>query len=299
MSELETVTRTTQPIPVCTHCGTPIREGARFCLSCGAPTAAPAPTAPTVTEAPTVPAATPYTCTTCGTQLMGDQAFCAHCGTPKAAATPRYAPIPPCSATVEPKKSKKFIPLIIVGAVVSVLILALLLPRLLITPASLMEKGDYIAAYEKANADEKTAVAEANAVAVCSALCVDSLKDAESFDLREAWYSSTHSVVMKVAANNSFGNTVINYWYYTWDEDDEEYSLLTSVSSLEDDTIYSWDTTSERLEKAVDNLARTAMKGIMTSAYAIPEEDVDNINDLFEKGLLDDVELIDLPERDD
>lgn len=128
---------------------------------------------------------------------------------------------------------------------------------------------------------------------------MDSLKDAESFDLREAWYSSTHSVVMKVAANNSFGNTVINYWYYTWDEDDEEYSLLTSVSSLEDDTIYSWDTTSERLEKAVDNLARTAMKGIMTSAYAIPEKDVDNINDLFEKGLLDDVELIDLPERDD
>ena len=92
--------------------------------------------------------------------------------------------------------------------------------NVVLTPEMLMAEGKYKEAYEKADATKKADVADANLVAYISQMCVDSLKDSKSFELRDAWVNhgedNTHQIVLKVAANNSYGNTVINYWLYSY-----------------------------------------------------------------------------------
>ena len=166
----------------------------------------------------------------------------------------------------------------------------------MITPEKLIAKGYYIGAYEIADEQQKDEIVKLNTIAVCSALCKDSLKDSESFNLREAWYrEDTYTVILTVAANNSYGNTVINYWYYYWSEDDLQYTLLTSLTSLEEEELYSWDDSDEQLEKSLDNLARITIKSTMTMKNAeIDKEDIKVINNLSEQGILESVELIDI-----
>jgi hypothetical protein len=75
-------------------------------------------------------------------------------------------------------------------------------------------------------------------------MCVNSLKDSKSFELRDAWVNhgddNTHQIVLKVAANNSYGNTVINYWFYSYDKDTKEYDR-TQYEMLTKDFIDFWD----------------------------------------------------------
>ena len=275
----------TNPSAVCSNCGTPLGDGQDFCPKCG-----------TRKEQQMK-----NTCSNCGAELADGQEFCGKCGTKVAVkiSSEASAAIDQFNANITKKKQKpKVIP--IIAICVAVLIGVLLIPKLLVTPEKLMEKGDYITAYEKASSDEKSEIEAANAVAVCSAKCVDSLKDSDSFELREAWYNpTTYGLTLKVAANNSYGNKVINYWYYSWDSDDEEYCLFASVADLDDEKSYSWDDTDEKLEKILNNAARSLMRNMMTSKYEISSENVDNINNLFESGLLDDVKLISLPREKD
>ena len=75
-----------------------------------------------------------------------------------------------------------------------------------------------------ANDGEKLDVIMENNVAVCCALAIDSLKDSKSFDLREAWYSAEDgNVVLRIGANNSYGNTVVNYWLFIYSHEDDEW----------------------------------------------------------------------------
>lgn len=270
----------TNPTAVCSNCGAPMGDDQAFCPKCG-----------------TKKAADKKLCSQCGFELIEGQDFCPRCGTKSSVevALQTNAAIDAFNANITngKKKKSKLVPVII--AVIIVAILAVLvLPKILITPEKLMAEGNFAEAYEKADAVEKPQVKATNAVAVCSAMCVDVLKDSASFDLRDAWYdSSTGAVTLKVAGNNSYGNTVINYWYYTWDDEDYEYTKIAAVSSFEEETIYSWDDTDERIEKILNNSARLLMQRMMVSSNELTVENVQIINNLFYEGILDDVLIID------
>lgn len=72
----------------CAACGNELREGAKFCSECGAPSA--------------------RACANCGHSLTGSDKFCAECGTPvatPATSTPR--PVP--TATAEPAEERRIV----------------------------------------------------------------------------------------------------------------------------------------------------------------------------------------------
>ncbi len=285
-SEQHYETQGTNPTDVCSNCGATLGDGQEFCYKCGTPKSG----------------NKKKICGKCGAELQEGQEFCPKCGqkvglSVDAGVSSAISQFNEQINKSNDAKKKKPIKIISIVAVIIAVVLAvvLLAPKIFVSVEDLCAQGNYVEAYEKANDDEKSDVEAANAVAFCSALCVDSLKDSKSFELREAWYDpSTYGITLKVAANNSYGNTVINYWYYSWGKEDEEYSLLASVSSLEDETSYSWDDSSEKIEKLLNNAARLLMRKMMVSKYKISSDNVDNINNLFESDLLNDVKLIDI-----
>lgn len=293
----------------CSKCGWNVQEGVSICPNCGAAITlnempanqtpvneAPAmsvPAEPVVNPAPVVnttpvhapiaePVAVPPTTVT-GYMPQASGTMPQQCVV--------GAPAP------QKKKSKLWLILLIIGLSVAIIVSGIIVvPKLLITPEKLMAEGDYIAAYEKADEEQKDDIIKANAVAFCSALCKDSLKDSESFNLREAWYrEDTYSVILTVAANNSYGNTVINYWYYYWSESELEYRLMSNLTSLEDEEVNSWDDSDERLEKSIDNMSRSTIRLTMGMKNAeVSKEDIKVINNLSQQDILDTVELIDI-----
>lgn len=287
----------------CSKCGCSIQNNEIFCSKCGA--VIPKDNTSTMISAePTISPvitendiSTPQTSMSENSQSQTIQS--APTNTQPTFTPPQPTTIPQQYATapVREKKSKLWLIILIIGLSLTIIASGLIvIPKLLITPEKLIAKGDYIGAYEIADEQQKDEIVKLNTIAVCSALCKDSLKDSESFNLREAWYrEDTYTVILTVAANNSYGNTVINYWYYYWSEDDLQYTLLTSLTSLEEEELYSWDDSDEQLEKSLDNLARITIKSTMTMKNAeIDKEDIKVINNLSEQGILESVELIDI-----
>ena len=105
-------------------------------------------------------------------------------------------------------------------------------------------------------------------------------------------------VVLYINGANSYGASVGSYWYYTYDDNKSAYSLYTTLSDLDEETTYSWDDSSEKIEKLLKNQARTIVKQIINSdSYGLNVEElghrgITNINNLFENGTLDNVYLM-------
>ncbi len=265
-----------------------------------------------------------FSCKKCGTLLKENQQFCPKCGTERGFTNNKKCP--KCGEIIEPgekfcskcgakskldfqsdiiDKTKKIKinkkNLIIIVAVVLFLVLggtiaSKVIPKLTISVDELLAEGNYEEAYKKAKGEEKTKVEYENLIAYICNDVSEGLKDPSSFKLREAWYDkSNQRIVLYVNGNNSYGAQVGGYWYYTYDEDDNKYELYTSLSSLEEEKTYSWDDSSEKLEKLLKNIARTTVKEIIRDDdLEISKNSVDNINKLFEKKLLDDVKLLDV-----
>lgn len=275
----------TNPTDVCANCGAPLGDGQDFCPKCGTPKGG----------------KKKNICSKCGAELEDGQAFCPKCGQKadlQIDSTVNSA-ISQFNATVTKAKEqtkKKNFKLIIAGvAAVLVLVLAVtMLPKLFKSSAEYMAMGNYEKAYSAAKSSkDKDEVAAENIIAVCSASCVDMLKDSKSFDLRDGWYDSdSHRVVLKVAANNSYGNTVLNYWYFTYDSDDKDWELWDTYTDFDEEEYSKYDTENEKLEKLFHNLGIDLVKGTMVSNNKLSNSSVKRINALFADDLLDDVELI-------
>lgn len=155
---------------------------------------------------------------------------------------------------------------------------------------TMIQRGKFEEAYNISK-DEKIALT--NELAYYCNEISESLKDPSSFSLRSVYYDKEEQkIVFSVNGSNSYGGTVVGYWYYTYNTKDEKYSLYTYVSSLEDETSYSWDSSSEKLEKALKNIARTKIKKIMgDNDNKIDSNVVDNINAIFKQNLLKDVKF--------
>lgn len=184
-------------------------------------------------------------------------------------------------------ENKKKTPIIIAVAAVIVVLLAVasvkIAPKIFVSYDTYMAQGNYEKAYSKAKGDEKSNVIAENNIAVCSNMVVDSLKDSKSFDLRDAWYDAEKGrVVLRVAANNSYGNTVLNYFLFTYDaKDDQEWEIWDAYSDLEKEESSKYDDTDEILEKIVNNIGKAYIQDTMVSKNKLSKDGVKRINALF------------------
>lgn len=284
----------TNPTDVCVKCGAPLGDGQAFCPKCGTPKGGDKK----------------KICSKCGVELEEGQAFCPKCGQKADLQldTSVNSAISQFNASVEKANSaKKKTPVKIIIAVIAVIAIIVagivIVPKLFVSVDELCAQGNYVKAYDKAKTTEQKKVADENLVAFICDMCVDSLKDSKSFELRNAWIEKGTNddgnpicqIVLTVAANNSYGNTVINYWMYSWDNEDREYQYIASYSSLSEESTYSWQDSDEKLEVLLNNLFKSRISDIMSnSSNKISSSSIDNINNLFEQDILKSVKLLDV-----
>lgn len=265
-------------------------------------------------------------CLNCGAKLELDQEFCTKCGmkkgTKKEIVCQKCGEVvnlgqkfcPKCGEKVEinldnivnsAKKqynekikkvgSKKikiiiiiFLILIAIGFIVSKIA-----PKIFISTEEILATGDYQQAYEKEkDINKKYQIAQENLIAVLCNEIIDSYKDPSSFELRDAWIDE-ETVVIKAGGKNSYGGVVFSYSYYTYDEDDKEYQLYCSLSSLEKEEYYSFDDYEDKIEKMLKNVARSVVSELIRKDdKQLNNESIKNINNLFKNDLLDSVKIL-------
>ncbi len=194
-------------------------------------------------------------------------------------------------------KQKKINRIILIcGITFLLLIIAIVciifVPKLQKTVDDFLAVGDYSKAYHVAKTDEeKSGVIRENTIAVCSALCLDVLKDSKSFCLRDGWYDGKKNAVIKVAANNSFGNTVINYVLLFYDDSSCRWTIFDSYADLNNEKIASYDDIAKRFEKGVHNLGLLTIKETMLSQNKIDKYGIDRINNIYKENALENIKL--------
>lgn len=156
----------------------------------------------------------------------------------------------------------------------------------------LIMEGDYREAYARAEDEQKEEIVTENLIAYLCSNAYPSMKDPDSFGLRNAWYDkSEKEIVLQISGSNSYGGTVSQYWYYKYLEG--EYVLYTTMSDFDHESYYSWDDTEDIVEKILENAAKDSAKKIVKNeSKKISSTIVDNINQLFENKKLKDVELL-------
>lgn len=186
--------------------------------------------------------------------------------------------------------------ILICGITFLLLIIAIVcimfVPRLQKTVDDYLAAGDYSKAYHVAKTDEeKSGVIRENTIAVCSALCLDVLKDSESFCLRDGWYDGEKNAVIKVSANNSFGNTVVNYVLLFYDDSSCSWTIFDSYADLNNEKIASYDDIAKRFEKGVHNLGLLTIKETMLSQNKIDKYGIYRINNIYKENALENIKL--------
>lgn len=238
-------------------------------------------------------------CPKCGNPVNADQAYCGNCGfklIEKRQTADEHKHLKKDTSLKVPKLPKGALKIALAACVVAIVAI-FVVPALTVSTDDLLLKGDFEGAYAKASGDKaKADVLALNHIATLCPDVVDSLKDGDSFELRQAWFDPSEcEIVLKVSGANSMGGTVSNYWYYTLDEDEGTFSLYTTVSDLEEEEIYEYaDEWDEKLEKALNNVAKGDIGEIISDdELELPKGHIKAINALFEEDKLDDVALID------
>ena len=257
----------------CIYCGNEITPGNTYCSKCGRST---------------IDVGKRH-CTNCGTELEKGQKFCSKCGKK---ATNIVIP-----KNIDNLKNNRKKVISIASVVVIIVVLGLMakfvFPKIFISSEEYLAQGNYEKAYDKAGKDDKKDVLIENLIAH---ICVDAksnLKNINSFKLREAYFTDDSRVVLKIQGSNSYGGDVSSYWYYTFDEDDQEYQLWTTISDFEEEETHSWDDTSDKLEVLLKNATKeTVQKIINDKKNKMSSDLVERINGLNKENKMDDVELL-------
>lgn len=282
--ENEKITETTidkfkeQSDLICKKCGAKLKDNQQFCSKCG-------------TEKG-------YTnnkkCDKCGTIINPGEKFCSKCGAKaKINIQSDLMDTTKKIKNVNKKKLGMFAGGIIIIVVIAI-IASITIPKLTISVEELLSEGSYQEAYDKAKDDEtKKDVLLENIIAKYSYEISDSLKDPDSFKLSHVYYNDEDEIVFEIVGKNSYGGNVTNYYDYRYDKDDNEYQLYVYLSSLEEEKTYSWDSSSEKLEKTLKNLARLSVIELMDDSDAkVSDKAIDRINNLFKQNKLRDIGLI-------
>ena len=230
-------------------------------------------------------------CPECGKEVSDQAEYCIFCGYNIKKAK-KQAGKKQSSASTE-KVVRKVLPIVVIVALI-VGVWQIFLPDLFMSTDALLERGDYLSAYNKAGSEERKAeIMMENQIAVVCQHVVSSLKDPSSFSLLEAGCMKDYEILLSVSANNSYGSPVTNYWVYDYEENGAyEYDM--STSDFEEETIYSFDSAEEYLNKLTinDKKAHIQLRLALGEYDFLSEEAVERINNLFAKDKLDDVKLI-------
>lgn len=277
-----------KPIKIeeCLNCGSPLEEGQEFCAKCGMKRGV----------------KKKILCANCGAELTTNQKFCPICGAKSnISANDKLDEIK--------NKYRKCIRKInwktIIKIAIAILIIIALFfvgkavfPKIFVSTEDLISQGNYEEAYKKAKNDQKEKIYRENIIAVLANEVIDGYKDPSSFDLRDAWFNEDEKfIVIKAGGKNSYGGIVFSYDYFTYSEKNKKYEFYCSISSLEKEEYRSYDNSSERLEKALKNIARIKISSVIyNDKYKIEKESINNINQLFKQGLLSNVKLLEVGE---
>ena len=268
----------------CKHCGKELEGELKFCPNCGKP-------CETMDEV--------HYCRGCGEKIDNNVKFCPKCGTK--VVTKIDINLSGADGLVK-KVTNRFSAKkagIVLGAIALLCILVVVginvIPRIFVSPYTLMEEGNYEKAYTKANKDDKEKVLIENLLANLCRDAEDGLKDPSSFKLRDAWYEAEDGkrIVLYISGKNSMGGMANSYWLYTYNSSDKEYKLFTSINDMEKEEAKSYDDTDEKLEKILNNLSRDVIKDIYVDSNKQDKDLIERINGLHDKDMLKNVELLD------
>ena len=168
----------------------------------------------------------------------------------------------------------------IIGGVVGLALLAVLaivlLPKLFVTPEKLSNKGEYRKAYEKAEGEEKFNVLAESMVNSIIQEAKDSMKDPDSFELRDAWYyyfkrddgRLGQQIVLYIKGANSYGGMVSYYWLYVYDADDGVFEFWDSYDTIETD----------QNDEYWDILCKVVIGSVMEDGIQLTPDQIKTIN---------------------
>ena len=256
-------------------------------------------------------------CPKCNSEIEFGKKFCGKCGTKIDIKTSDKIDFVKNKFTKNNIGKKILIILILIVALVSIFIVGTkIYSRLSISVDELVSQERYSDAYKKSKTDEERNnvinamiqkgkfeeaynlskdenIAMINELSYYCNEISEGLKNPTSFSLREVFYDKDNKqIVFYVNGTNSYGGIVGGYWYYTYNSTDEKYTLYTYVSDLDQENTYSWDSSSEKLEKTLKNLARIKIKSIISNdTNKIDTQIIDNINILFKNNTLKNVEF--------
>lgn len=194
---------------------------------------------------------------------------------------------------IKRRRKKKFL---LLGVISSILIIAVIFSSVLIYNSLkkdcdyYLSMGDYSNAYYLAKTEEKKKeVVLENTIAVCSSLVVETMKNPESFYLRDGWYAGGKVALLKSSGTNSFGGVITNYILFTYSNGC--WKIYDSYSDFDEETASYYDDLGERLEKAFHNIGLAVIKDIITPQNKMDSKGVDRINSLFTNKELSNVKL--------
>ena len=295
----KTVITESDTVTICPSCGIPHHQSCweenHGCATCGC----------SVQKNDVQHTNTTIFCAHCGASLSDGHAFCPKCGKKiELSINPGVnSTIDQYDTNIEDgKKAKTKKPLMAIIAIAVIAISVLVAPKLFVSVEDLCAQGQYEKAYEKANTDEKLEIKAENAAAVQSAFSADNLKDPDSFVLRDAYYNEGNNddgtlnkqLVLRINAANSYGASVSSYWLYSWDDEEDTWKYFCSVSDLDNEEVSNYDDYEELWEKELNNIGRYAIKNTMNDGIKLSKDAVTRINAMFEEGILDEVELLDV-----
>lgn len=284
----------------CLNCGTVLSNDEEYCQNCG----------------------TKYgevkkiICTNCGNEVEFGKKYCGKCGEKtevKVKEKINFAK----NTFLKKEIWKKLIIMLILLVLLIGLIKGVteIYKSLTISIDELITQERYGEAYKKGSEEEKNKViiymlgkgyfeeayylsndrniVEVNMLAYYCNEISQKLKDPSSFSCREIWYDKDKKeIVFSINGKNSYGGIVIGYWYYTYENNSNKYVLYTTVSNLDRENIYSFDSNSEVLEKTLNNLAKIKIKNIIQDeSKKIDSKYIDSINQMFNNDILKNIEL--------
>lgn len=240
-------------------------------------------------------------CKKCGCRVGDTASFCEKCGAPMA----EFGIKESKNAEVQKGKDLKTRPpIFVVIALVCIAALGVfcikVAPKFFRDAESYMAEGDYQTAYEKAKSDaERNDIFVENLAAVQSADVVSNLKFPTSFVLNNAYYlddDGNCKLVLDLYGQNSFGESVVNYWMYSKDTNDGSWQFTCAFGDLEDEETSSWDSDETVYRKIIDNVNKKEIQKVMLegrlAGNRVDKNGIKRINDMAVSGTLDAVKLL-------
>lgn len=240
-------------------------------------------------------------CKKCGCRVNNTASFCDKCGAPMA----EFGIKESKNAEVQKGKGLKTrLPIFVVIALVCIAALGVfytkVAPKFFRDAESYMAEGDYQTAYEKAKTDtERNAIFVENLAAVQSADAVLNLKFPTSFVLNNAYYWDNDGdckLVLDLNAENSFGESIVNYWMYSKDTNDGSWQYICAFGDLEEEEKSEWDSDETAYRKIKDNSNKRRIQKIMLegslAGSQVDKNGIKRINDMAVSGTLDAVKLL-------